>query len=142
VAVTPDGSKVYVTNNGDSSVSVIGAATNTVVATITVGGGPLGVAVSPDGSKVYVTSHFKPATESVIDTVTNTVVSSTPLSSFNEGAVVSPDGSKLYVAFFYGNSIGVIDTATNTLIGFLPAGTKAIQNNNCYDFGDFRGLIV
>jgi YVTN family beta-propeller protein len=57
VAVSPDGSKVYVTNLGSASVSVIDAATNTVTATIPVGLQPSGVAVTPDGSKLYVANE-------------------------------------------------------------------------------------
>jgi YVTN family beta-propeller protein len=41
VAVTPDGNTVYVANLGDNTVSVIATASNTVVATIPVGNGPL-----------------------------------------------------------------------------------------------------
>jgi len=51
VAVTPDGSKVYITNNNSSTVSVIDTVTNTVTATIPVGLFPFGVAVTPDGSR-------------------------------------------------------------------------------------------
>ena len=55
MAVTPDGSKVYVANRSDNTVSVIATATNTVIGPpITVGSVPFGVAVTPDGSKVYV----------------------------------------------------------------------------------------
>ena len=55
MAVTPDGSKVYVANDADDTVSVIATATNTVIGSpITVGIFPFGVAVTPDGSKVYV----------------------------------------------------------------------------------------
>ena len=58
MAVSPDGSKVYVANSClGNSVSVIATATNTVTATIPVGIEPLGVAVTPDGSKVYVTNR-------------------------------------------------------------------------------------
>jgi YVTN family beta-propeller protein len=71
VAVTPDGSKVYVTNLNDNTVSVIDTAMNKVITTISVGPNPLAVAVTPDGSKVYVTSLS--GTVSVIDTVSNTV---------------------------------------------------------------------
>jgi YVTN family beta-propeller protein len=56
VAVSPDGSRVYVVNYYDNSVSVIATATNTVVTTVGVGSSPWGVAVSPDGSRVYVTN--------------------------------------------------------------------------------------
>ena len=45
VAVTPDGTKVYVANSGsDNTVSVIDTATNTVTATVTVGITPMGIA--------------------------------------------------------------------------------------------------
>jgi YVTN family beta-propeller protein len=40
VAVTPDGSKVYVANFGDGTVSAIATASNTVIATIGVGAAP------------------------------------------------------------------------------------------------------
>jgi YVTN family beta-propeller protein len=44
----------YITNSSDNTVSVITTGTNTVTATIPVGGFPFRVAVTPDGSKVYV----------------------------------------------------------------------------------------
>src|SRR5437870_4984572 len=59
VAVTPDGSKDYVTTHGDNTVSVIATATNMVVGPpILVGSGPLGLAVTPDGSKVYIANSY------------------------------------------------------------------------------------
>ncbi|HEX3494293.1 MAG TPA: hypothetical protein VHT48_02795, partial [Methylocella sp.] len=52
VAVTPDGNRAYVTNQGDqfnpSTVSVIETATNTVVATVPVAVRPSSVAITPD----------------------------------------------------------------------------------------------
>lgn len=50
VAVTSDGSKVYVANGaygGPGSVSVIDTSSNTVIATLPVGDGPVAVAVTP-----------------------------------------------------------------------------------------------
>ena len=52
VAVTPDGSRVYIGNEG-GNVSVIDTASNTVTATIPTSGA-YGLAVTPDGSAVYV----------------------------------------------------------------------------------------
>ena len=66
VAVSPDGTKAYVTNFTTNNVSVINTTTNAVDATITVGTAPFGVAFSPDGSKVYVT-NYTDSTVSVID---------------------------------------------------------------------------
>jgi YVTN family beta-propeller protein len=46
VAVTPDGSLAYVTNNHSNTVSVIDTAANAVVATVPVGVNPFGVAIT------------------------------------------------------------------------------------------------
>jgi len=46
----------YVANNGSNSVSVIDAATNTVLGCVGVGTGPVGVAITPDGAYAYVTN--------------------------------------------------------------------------------------
>jgi YVTN family beta-propeller protein len=122
--VTPDGSKVYVANINDNSVSVIDTATNTVIATIPVSS-PDGVAVSPDGSKVYVTNLGSAV--SVIATATNTVIGSPIAASSPDGVAVTPDGSKVYVANINDNSVSVIDTATNTVIGSpIPVGNNPI----------------
>ena len=56
MAVTPDGTRAYVTDSNDDTVSVINTATNTVIATIPVGTSPGDVAVNPDGTRVYVTN--------------------------------------------------------------------------------------
>ena len=46
VAITPDGTRAYVTNEDSNTVSVIDIATNTVVATIPVGVAPSGIAIT------------------------------------------------------------------------------------------------
>jgi YVTN family beta-propeller protein len=56
IAVSPDGSRVYVTNFFDRSVSVIDAKTGAAIGRpVQVGGAPGAIAVSPDGQRVYVT---------------------------------------------------------------------------------------
>ena len=53
LAVTPDGSTVYVANKASGTVSFINVATNSAVGSIALpGGGPIGVAVTPDGKLV------------------------------------------------------------------------------------------
>src|SRR6516164_7921802 len=69
VAVTSDGSKVYIANEAvKGTVSVIDTATDSVSTTIDLGLTPIGVAVAPDGSKVYVANEAVNGTVSVIDT--------------------------------------------------------------------------
>jgi YVTN family beta-propeller protein len=112
---------------------VIDTKTNTVIATVNVGGHPGGVAVTPDGSKVYVTKEEYYGTVSVIDTTTNIVTATVNGPGGNWGGVsVTPDGIKVYVENFYmGNTVSVIDTATKTVTSTVKVGTNPIA------FGQF-----
>jgi YVTN family beta-propeller protein len=93
VAITPDGAFAYVTDGGDSTVSVIATSTNTVVATVPVGmypfGGPIGVAITPDGAFAYVAGSRDNAV-SIIDTATNTVVATVPVGMNPQGVAITP----------------------------------------------------
>jgi YVTN family beta-propeller protein len=108
----------YITNNDSNSVSVINTATNTVIATIAIGYGPLGVSVSPDGGRVYIGSAGI-NTVGVIETATNTVIATIP-SGPTAGIATSQDGRRVYAANFYDQTLSVIDTKTNTVIATVP----------------------
>ena len=55
VCINHDGSKVYVTNSQDVTVSVVDTKTFTVIGSpITVGNNPEGICISPDGTRIYV----------------------------------------------------------------------------------------
>jgi YVTN family beta-propeller protein len=114
VAVSPDGSHIYVANHNGGTVSVIATATNTVTATVVVGSGPEGVAVTPDGTHVYVT-NFSDSTVSVIATARNTVTATVAVGSGPEGVAVTPDGTHVYVTNFSDSTVSVIATSTNTV---------------------------
>jgi YVTN family beta-propeller protein len=120
VAVTPDGTKVYVANAFSNTVSVIATATNTVTTTIPAED-PAGVAVTPDGTKVYVTNNIESGTVSVIATATDTVIATIPLHAgfaSATGVAVTPDGTKVYVVDANQTGlVSVIATATDTVIG-------------------------
>jgi YVTN family beta-propeller protein len=131
VAVSPDGTRVYVANEYDNTVSVIDAATSTVTSTIPVGSWPWAIAVSPDGSSSYVADSN--AVVAVIDAATSTVTGTIAVgprprssggiwggfSSWDIALTVSPDGSALYVLNRNGggNELWVVDTATKVAVG-------------------------
>src|SRR5260370_1116421 len=100
VAVTPDGSKVYLTHIGANIVSVIDTTTNTVIGSpIHVGFLPYGLAATPDGSKVFAANHgARDNSVSVIDTAAKTVSATIPVCSPPTGAAVTPAGSPIYIA--------------------------------------------
>lgn len=74
VAVTPDGSRAFVTNRGDHRVSVINVRSGAVLNSIMLAD-PWGVAFSPDGSEAYVVGPDS-AVLTVIDTSTGHTIDS------------------------------------------------------------------
>src|SRR5579862_2011107 len=115
----------YVANIGGNTVSVINTSTKTVVATIPVGDGPLGIAISPNGAFAYVVNNHDTASGdsvSVIKTATNTVVATVKVQSAPFSAVVTPNGKFVYVTNANSNTVSVISTATNTVIATVPVG--------------------
>jgi YVTN family beta-propeller protein len=78
VAVSPDGSRIYVANTVSGTVSVLAAdrtnlAYGTGITTIPVGTEPYGIALTPSGRKLYV-ANARSNSVSVIDTATNQVI--------------------------------------------------------------------
>jgi len=93
VAVTPDGTRVYVANFNANTVSVIATASNTVTATVTVGVNPAGVAVTPDGAHVYVANQNS-NNVAMIATASNTVTGTVTVGSLPRafGKFISSSG--------------------------------------------------
>jgi YVTN family beta-propeller protein len=133
IAVSPNGSKVYVTNGGilltGNTVSVINTASNSLSATIAVGNSPYGIIVSPDGSKVYVTNTLD-GTVSVIRTATDSILTTIPGFGEPEGLSESNGRSRVYVANNGLNTVSVIDTATNAIEATIIVGQNPIAFGN------------
>ncbi|MCK4404588.1 MAG: beta-propeller fold lactonase family protein [candidate division Zixibacteria bacterium] len=122
-AVTPDGTRIYVTNSASNDVSVIDVETNDVVTIIPVGQTPWGIAVSPDGSKVYV-ANKNDNTLFTINTVSNTVIDTIPVGSNPWGIAINPSGTKAYVANSGSGTVSVLDIASQTIIGTVTVGSS------------------
>jgi autotransporter-associated beta strand protein/YVTN family beta-propeller protein len=126
VAITPDGRFAYITNeNPVGTVSVINAADKTVFpGSIPVGPFPIGVAVTPNAQFAYVANAND--TVSVIDVATNaaaTVTVPVGTGTVPFGVAVTPDGRFAYVTDSGTNTVSVIATATNTVVGSqIPVG--------------------
>jgi YVTN family beta-propeller protein len=109
----------YVTNFDSSSVTVIDTSSNTVVTTIAVGDGPLGIVGAPDGRTVYV-ANFRSNAVSVIRTSTNAVARTIPVDGSCNGVAITPDGATLYVSNPSPGTVVAIDTASARVIAVVP----------------------
>lgn len=144
VAVSPDSARVYLASTvvGDfglantSTLSVIDAATNALIANIPLTGPTNArtrdLAISPDGKSAYVMDG-RNGLVWVVDTATNTLVTtistaSAATPSDAEEIAFSPDGKRAYAVQPSANAVAVIDTATRTLlppaigVGAFPVG--------------------
>ena len=112
--VSPDGSKAYVANDDDGTISVINTITNQVTATIPVGTYALYVTISPDGSKLYVTDYMNNVFYAV-DATTYAILATLKIPEAF-GLAVSPDGSKIYAGSYNTYDVYVIDAKIFSVI--------------------------
>jgi YVTN family beta-propeller protein len=126
VAVSPDGSQVWVADTGPQTgeptlgaLSVISAATNTVTATIPLRGtDPRQIAFSPSGGTAYVTTGIGLY---VINTATHRIVTVVGGLGNPEGVTVAPNGT-VYVTNDVRNVVDVISAATNRVTRTIAVG--------------------
>jgi YVTN family beta-propeller protein len=124
IAFTPDGTKAYVTESGDGTVTVIDTSLRQVTKTIAVttpnGSTLQGVTVSPDGFYAYVSDGAGQRIVQ-IDTSTDTLTSTTVAvaSPGPYGLAFSPDGGELWVGGAGGNNVERLAYPPLSLLGSI-----------------------
>jgi YVTN family beta-propeller protein len=126
LAVTPDGSQVWVADTGPQTgqpslggISVISTGTDTVTSTLSLPADPREIAFSPSGTTAYVTTGDGLL---VINTATLKVVAVIPGLGSPEDVAVSPDGKTVYVTNTVQGLVDVISAATNRVTGTIKVG--------------------
>ena len=97
-AISPDGRRVYVSNSGSGTVSVIDAASGEVVTTVQVGKTPGAILVSHDGRSVYVLIQDGLA---ILDTASLWKIVHIPVPGRTDELALSPDDRRLYMTRVY-----------------------------------------
>jgi YVTN family beta-propeller protein len=138
LAVSPDGTRIYVSEEGENTVAIIDTTTDTVVAHILTGADHRGLAVHPSGSPLYV-ANFTDAVW-VHDTTAPSYAHIGTASNgggyaggFPTAVVVNPAGTTYYISGLrFPGSIAVADVATNVItatIGDSWFGLLAISSD-------------
>jgi YVTN family beta-propeller protein len=125
IALSPDGTRYFITDSRLQKLLVLDARTNRVITTVDVGGVPRGVVISPDGSTAYIANQSGHVQYVDLQTyaITRTI---TVGGGGARGIVVTADGSTIYATEARG--VAVISTVSNTVVRTIPVnGCCAVQ---------------
>lgn len=125
VTLSPDGTRLYVTNFGQANgknISIYDASTLAHAADIDLPGIVVESILSADGSLLYA-SNFPRDSVQIIDTHTRRVVREIQVGLHPKILVLSKDGKTLFAANWNGDSVSEIDLARGVTIRTHPAGT-------------------
>jgi len=112
VGASPDGTRIYISDEAESTLDVVEAKTLKVVKQIKLSGHPNNLAVGRDGRRVYVGIIQEPGGVDVIDTASLTRVKTVPTKGTIHNPYVTPDGKYVVAGSIVGKTVNVIDAAT------------------------------
>lgn len=142
MTLSPDGTKLYVTDDQDTfanSIFVIDTTTNSVIKEIATGTQAIGITLNQDGTKAYIANEN--ANQITVINLQDDTTSTINVGTYPVGVVLSKDGTKLYVTNAGGDSISIINTSTNSVtdtitnvagvagISISPDGSKLYATN-------------
>lgn len=112
------GTKAYVANFKDNTVSVIDTEGGKVIATIPVAAGPHGMAITQDGSTLYVSGDASSSLD-IIDTALDKVVKTINVGKTPNGVALTPDNKLLLVTVYDENRVVLVDIAAQTVVASI-----------------------
>ncbi len=122
-----DGSRLYVANTGETSVTAIDRLTGMTVATVPLPATPSsGLTAQARGDRVYVVLPTPPAV-AIIDQATHTVTKMITVGSNPQFPFELESLRRLYVANQGSNTVSVIDLDTESLLTTIPVGRGPVN---------------
>lgn len=125
-SVSPDGTRLYVTNYGQlnrNNIGIFDTATLRRVGTVDLPGIAVESAVSPDGRTLYV-SNFRRNSVQFVDLGSRQVTAEVTVGSHPKILVLSRDGRRLFAANWSGESVSEIEVASRRVVRTLRAGAN------------------
>lgn len=119
-AGAPDGSRLYISNEAESTLDVVDAKTLKVTRNIKLSGHPNNISISQDGKRVYAAIVEAPGAVDVVDTVSLEKVKTLPMKGGVHNTYVTPDGRFVVAGSILGKILTVIDQKTEKPVWELP----------------------
>jgi YVTN family beta-propeller protein len=114
ISLTPDGSRLYIADNGSGAMSTVDTATGKVLGTVATGPNPFTVTLSGDGRSAYV-SNWGTNTVSAVDTTTMTVRKTLQVGTHPTSIIRNPATGELLVSVTDSDKIVGINPANDTI---------------------------
>jgi YVTN family beta-propeller protein len=124
VKMSPDGTVLYVANQGRHGVSLVDPETMTEIGFLRTGTGAHGLNVSRDAATLFVSNRME-GTISVIDFATRAVRQTWRVGGSPDMMQVSADGAQLWVSNRFQGSVSVIDTTNGRVLSTVATGAGA-----------------
>jgi PQQ-dependent catabolism-associated beta-propeller protein len=115
--------KIFVSNEGDNTITVIDSETMSVIETVQVGQRPRGITITNDGKYVLLCASDDDTVQ-MIDTATYEIVGTLPSGPDPELFVLHPSGNPLYIANEDDNLVTVVDVEDRSLVAEIPVGVE------------------
>lgn len=143
VVIAPNGERIYVTNEAETTLDVVDAKTLKVFKRIPLSGHPNNLDVAHDNSKVYVGIRQGPGAVDVIDAISLTNEKTIAVKGAVHNVYLTPDGSHLFAGSIASKTISVIDATRDELSWQmeLDAGVRPMAFTKNGD-GSTRDVIV
>jgi YVTN family beta-propeller protein len=146
LAVSKDGSRLYVVAQEDNSILVVDSKTSKVLNKIPVGKLPHSVVLSKDGQHAYVSNEWSDNV-SVIDLNTLSVADTLNTGNGPAGLSLSSNDKFLYVVDSYSSNVSVLDLASGKEIrrfdtGNNPTGTELSPDGKTLYVTSRRAIIT
>jgi len=152
-ASAPDGSRLYVSDEADSTLDVVDGRTLRVISRVPLTGHPNNISASHDGARVYVAIRQAPGAVDVVDTASMQRAKSIPIKGEVHNTYVTPDGRYVIAGSIAGKNVTVIDQRTEepvwTLDFDLGVRPMAFEQNPdgstkrmFVQLSDFNGFAV
>ncbi|MCK5134953.1 MAG: beta-propeller fold lactonase family protein [Bacteroidales bacterium] len=125
MAVSPDGSKLYVIAQEGNTLLVVGTETDKVIESIAVGERPHSVVIKSDGNSAFVSNQWADNVYE-INLTSLKIVDTLKTGSGPAELVLSADEKFLYVVDSYSSEVSIIDLQTRTELKRLMAGNNPV----------------
>ena len=109
IAPSPDGARIYASNEADSTLDVFDRASGTLIKKVPLSNHPNNIAVAKDGGRIFVAIARAPGAVDVIDAKTLTLDKSIPVNGRLHNIYVTPDGKHLIAGSIPAKLMTVID---------------------------------